>query len=108
MVYLDSSVVLAHLLAEDRCPPASLWKENLVSSRLLEYEVWNRIQVYRLAAKRGESGRTLLSRIQFIEMMPIVLSRALHAFPVSIRTAASRKDAHSSATWGVEPFCGPP
>ena len=40
MIYLDTSVVLAHLLAEDRMPPRKLWEEELVSSRLLEYELW--------------------------------------------------------------------
>jgi predicted nucleic acid-binding protein len=89
MVYLDSSVVLAYLLAEDRCPPDSLWNQDLVSSRLLEYEVWNRIHVYRSAAMLGEAGATLLGAIQLIEMTPTVLSRALHAFPVSIRTLDS-------------------
>ena len=39
MIYLDTSVALAHLLAEDRLPPVSLWHETLVSSRLLEYEL---------------------------------------------------------------------
>jgi hypothetical protein len=43
MIYLDSSVALAHLLAEDRFPPDLLWDQQLVSSRLLECEVWNRI-----------------------------------------------------------------
>jgi hypothetical protein len=43
MIYLDSSVALAYLLAEDRFPPDELWNEQLVSSRLLECEVWNRI-----------------------------------------------------------------
>jgi hypothetical protein len=42
MIYLDSSVALAHLLAEDRFPPDLLWDQQLVSSRLLECEVWNR------------------------------------------------------------------
>ena len=36
MIYLDTSVALAHLLAEDRVPPDALWDETLVSSRLLE------------------------------------------------------------------------
>ena len=36
MIYLDSSVALAHLLGETRVPPASIWQESLVSSRLLE------------------------------------------------------------------------
>ena len=34
---------LAHLLAEDRRPPASLWSETLVASRLLEYEIRTRL-----------------------------------------------------------------
>jgi hypothetical protein len=40
MIYLDTSVALAHLLAEDRCPSPSMWDHPLVSSRLLEYEIW--------------------------------------------------------------------
>jgi uncharacterized protein len=40
MIYLDSSVALAHLLVEDRLPPDLLWGQQLVSSRLLECEVF--------------------------------------------------------------------
>jgi hypothetical protein len=43
VIYLDTSVVLAQLLAEDRRPPAALWTEVLVSSRLLEYELATRL-----------------------------------------------------------------
>ena len=43
MIYLDSSVALAHLLGEDRRPPGELWSETLVSSRLFEYELWTRV-----------------------------------------------------------------
>ena len=35
MIYLDTSVALAHLLAEDRRPPDALWSETLVSSPAL-------------------------------------------------------------------------
>jgi hypothetical protein len=45
MIYLDSSVALAYLLAEDRYPTNALWDQPIVSSRLLECEVWNRIGV---------------------------------------------------------------
>ena len=48
MIYLDSSVALAYLLAEDRFPPDILWDQPLVSSRLLECEVWNRINAHQL------------------------------------------------------------
>jgi hypothetical protein len=33
LVYLDTSVALAHLLAEDRRPPDALWERVLASSR---------------------------------------------------------------------------
>ena len=43
MIDLDTSVLLAQLLAEDCRPPAFLWAEPLVASRLLEYETWLRL-----------------------------------------------------------------
>lgn len=86
MIYLDTSVALAHILAEDRCPPEALWKETLVSSRLLEYEAWTRIHARALTASHGELLRQLLARVAFLEMAPPVLARALEPFPVSVRT----------------------
>lgn len=86
MIYLDSSVALAHLLAEDRAPKDSLWKGSLVSSRLLEYEVWNRLNANRLAASHGEAARTLIGRLALIELSPAVLGRALEPFPLPLRT----------------------
>lgn len=86
MIYLDTSVALAQLLAEDRCPPPSLWREPLISSRLLEYEVWTRIHARRLAASHAEPARLLLGRIALIELAPPVLARALEPFSVPVRT----------------------
>ena len=86
MIYLDSSVVLAYLFAEDRCPPTALWNEALGSSRLLEYEVWNRLHIQRSAIAFGAGARALLGRVQFTELRPAVLKRALEAFPVPLRT----------------------
>jgi predicted nucleic acid-binding protein len=86
VIYLDSSVALAHLLVEDRRPPASLWSDVLISSRLLEYEVWCRVHARTLAASHGEATRQLLSRISFLEMSPLVLGRALEPFPEALRT----------------------
>ena len=60
VIYLDSSVALAHLLAEDRRPPESLWDESLVSSRLLEYELWTPIHCRGLAGSHGEAVRLLI------------------------------------------------
>jgi len=86
VIYLDTSVALAQLLAEDRVPPQSLWRETLVSSRLLQYEIWNRLHARRLAHSHGEDARLLIGRIALIELAPPVLSRALEPFPSPVRT----------------------
>ena len=86
MIYLDTSVALAQLLAEDRCPPARLWQQTLVCSRLLEYELWNRIHARSLAATHGELARQLIGRIALIDLSPPVLARALEPFPMPVRT----------------------
>ena len=77
MIYLDTSVALAHLLAEDRRPPASLWSETLVASRLLEYEIWTRLHARDLAHSHGEAARELVGRVALLELSPTVLARAL-------------------------------
>ena len=86
MIYLDTSVALAHLLGEDRAPPATLWNEVLVSSRLLQYELWTRIHARKLASSHGEAVRALLGRVAILELAPPVLARALDPFPGSLRT----------------------
>lgn len=86
MIYLDTSVALAHVLAEDRMPPEALWQQPLVSSRLLEYEVWTRIHALRLGASHGDEVRALLARVSLVELAPPVLARALEPFPTSVRT----------------------
>ncbi|MYA34763.1 MAG: type II toxin-antitoxin system VapC family toxin [Gemmatimonadales bacterium] len=86
MIYVDTSVALAHLLVEDRRPPASLWTDTLVSSRLLEYEIWTRLHARELASSRSEGAHSLIARISLVELAPPVLARALDAFPVPVRT----------------------
>jgi len=60
VIYSDTSVALAHLLAEDRAPPERLWQEELISSRLLEYEIWTRIHALKLAHTHADDVRSLL------------------------------------------------
>jgi predicted nucleic acid-binding protein len=86
MIYLDTSVALAHLLAEDRHPPDELWTEVLVSSRLIEYELWTRLHARGLASSHGAASRSLLARLAMLELSPTVLTRALEPFPVPVRT----------------------
>jgi len=86
VIYLDTSVALAHLLGEDRALPVTLWDEVLVSSRLLQYELWTRIHARKLASSHGEAVRVLLGRVALLELASPVLARALEPFPVSVRT----------------------
>lgn len=86
MIYLDTSVALAHLLAEDRRPPDALWAEVLVSSRLIEYELWNRINARGLARSHAEVLRGLLARLAILELSTTVLDRAVQVFAKPVRT----------------------
>ena len=86
MIYLDTSVALAHLLAEDRRPPDALWSEVLVSSRLLESELWTRIHARRLTTSHRDVVQTLLGRIAMLELVSDVLARAREPFPLDVRT----------------------
>jgi predicted nucleic acid-binding protein len=86
VIYLDTSVVLAHLLTEERSLPGAIWQEPLISSRLLEYEVWNRIHARGLARSHGDDVRALIARVALIELTPPVLARALEPFSVGVRT----------------------
>jgi hypothetical protein len=86
VIYLDSSVALASLLTEPRPVPDHLWEQSLISSRLLEYEVWNRLHAQKLARRLGERAEILIGRVQLIELTPTVLARALEPFPNAPRT----------------------
>jgi predicted nucleic acid-binding protein len=86
LIYLDSSVLLAHLLMEERCPPVAFWEQVSVSSRLLEYEVWNRVWARGLGQSHRDEVHATLRKIEMIELSRLSLRRALEPFPVSVRT----------------------
>ncbi len=86
MIYLDTSVALAALFAERQRPPARLWREALVASRLLEYELMVRLHARGLGAGAVAAARALLDGVALVELVPAVLVRALQPFPVPVRT----------------------
>jgi hypothetical protein len=87
VIYVDTSVALAQLLAEDRFPDPSFWQEEtLVSSRLLEYEVWTRVNAMGLGPTHAEDVRSMLGHLAFLELERPVLVRALEPFPAPVRT----------------------
>ena len=86
MIYVDTSVVLAALLAEDRRPPPEFWAQHLISSRLLEFETWTRLHAERPGEEVAQAARFLVGSADLVEMTPTVLARALEPFPVRVRT----------------------
>jgi predicted nucleic acid-binding protein len=86
MVYLDTSVLLAFLRAEDAAPDEALWREPLVSSRLVEYETLIRLNAGNHRERHGDSARALLARIAMLELVQPVVARASEPFPFALRT----------------------
>ena len=86
LIYVDSSVALAHLFREPRAPQPSFWDGPKVSSRLLEYEIWNRLHAHRRADSHGSRTRNFLAGIELLDLSRRILARALEPFPISLRT----------------------
>lgn len=86
MIYLDSSVVLSQVYAEPDSPHGTFWLQEFVSSKLLEYEVLNRVNQHSEGALRNGNARMLIDNVELIALSPIVLSRALGPFPVAVKT----------------------
>jgi uncharacterized protein len=86
MIYVDTSVALAQLMAEDRCPPTEFWESGLVTSRLFEYELWTAIHRRRLQRTHGEAARRMIDSLAMTELSRDVLQRATEPFPSPVRT----------------------
>ncbi len=86
MIYLDTSVVLAQLFDETRHPDTGFWDQQLVSSRLIIYEVWITLNARGVHEQLGPDARSLLARTALVELTPPVLARALEPFPHRVRT----------------------
>jgi hypothetical protein len=86
MTYVETSVILAQLLAEDRCPPESLWADPPRFQPLDRIRGMEPDQARGLGNSHGESVRLLLGRLRWLEMTPLVLARALDLWPIPVRT----------------------
>ena len=62
------------------------WTQHLISSRLLEFETWNRLNAERVTADVAEAARFLVGSAALVEMTPTVLARAVEPFPTRVRT----------------------
>ena len=86
MIYVDSTVLLAALIVEDRRPPASFWSEALATSRLADYEVWVRLQARGVAERCGEEATRLLGRLRHLELRAPILDSLREPLPAPVRT----------------------
>jgi predicted nucleic acid-binding protein len=83
MIYLDTSVALAHLLAEERRLQVDLWIKQS-SSRLLSTSFGFACNQFRRARRRDRPCAA--EPHPLIEMNPEVLARAREEFPVAVRS----------------------
>jgi predicted nucleic acid-binding protein len=86
MIYLDTSVALAHILAEDRHPPLALLDEKLIASRLLEYELMTALNASGRRVSHLKHAEALLQRVAMVELDRPILERAKQPFPRPLRT----------------------
>lgn len=86
MIYLDSSVAFAKLLVEDRRPQDAFWDGELMSSRLLVYELRTRINARALGEEHRRAATALISRVLLIDLSETTLLRAMDPFPAELRT----------------------
>jgi uncharacterized protein len=87
VIYVDTSVVLAHVLGEDSRPTAEFWaSDNLVSSRLTEYEAWVRLNAYGRAETAGARLAATLGALHILALDDEVCGRCRAPFPTHVRT----------------------
>lgn len=94
VAYLDSSVVLRHILLGENAIIRALEFPRIVSSELIEIECRRVLHRYRLAgelidenlAEATERLNRVLDGIDILEMTKPVKQRAMDPFPVSIGT----------------------
>lgn len=87
MIYVDTSVVLSHVLAEDVRPSADFWSgQEHVASRLTEYEAWVRLHGYGKGATHGRTLAMTLATLHLLELDDAVCARCRAPWPVPIRT----------------------
>lgn len=86
MIYVDSSVALAYLFAENLGPEDYFWDQDLCSSRLFEYEVRVRVNAHKDRDVLIQTTDWLLEQMAFVEMEPTVLFRVTQPFGTQVRT----------------------
>jgi predicted nucleic acid-binding protein len=86
VIYIDSSVFLARVFAEEISPPDAFWDAPLTSSRLLLYEVRTRVHARQDRFIYSNDVEMLMDHVRLIALADDILERALRPYPISLRT----------------------
>ncbi len=86
MIYLDTSVALAQILSENRHPPDPFWTNAFVSSRLIQYEIWTRLNGVGSSKAHRQRALELLNLIGVLEMSPEILESIVDGGLPPVRT----------------------
>ena len=92
--YIDTSVLLRHILLGDSSIKHVLAAEHIISSELLEIESRRVIHRYRIDGELDDDGflqaskrlNEVLSGISLLALSTAVKNRAMGAFPVHVKT----------------------
>lgn len=92
--YLDSSVLLRHILLGDSAIKQVLACERVISSELIEIECRRVLHRYRMDGNLGDEGfitarkrlDDILSGISLLSLSVSVKKRSMESFPVSVKT----------------------
>lgn len=92
--YLDTSVVLRHILQGESSIRHALSCKRLISSELIEVECRRVVHRYRMEGELDDDGfieavdrfENLLRGVSLLALSPKVKKRAMGSFPISIRT----------------------
>ncbi|MBT3276041.1 MAG: PIN domain-containing protein [Spirochaetales bacterium] len=94
VAYLDSSVVLQHILMGDEGIRQFLACDSIISSELIEIECKRVVHRYRLKAELDDSGflealdriDKVLSGLSILHLSDSVKKRSAEAFPIVVKT----------------------
>jgi predicted nucleic acid-binding protein len=85
-VYVDSSVVLAHVLTEPDEPASVFWNLPLISSRLVQFESWTVLHRRGVTETHGELLRATLGKVAMLELIRPVVETATRRTEGVLRT----------------------
>lgn len=86
VIYLDASVTLAALLAQDRKPAIEFWQGEFGASRLTMYETWNRLFAGAASAEILGEAHSMFQNFYLVDMSHAALARAMEPLPTLPRT----------------------